>query len=178
MIWLDYVFLGIVLFSLLMGMLRGFAREALSLLSWIVAFVVTLRHAPQLAEWLRPALSSPMLRLLSAYVLTFFAVLLAGALLSWVLGALMRGAGLSGVDRALGAGFGLLRGGFVLAALVLIGLNTSLHEEPAWRRSMLIPEIRPAAEALRTLIPDGWLAYLRARDPRESVSLESNPAEH
>lgn len=178
MIWLDYVLLGIVLFSVLMGILRGFAREVLSLLTWIFAFVVTLRYAPQVVEMLRPALSNEVVRLVAAYALTFFAVLLVGALLSWALTALMRGAGLSAVDRTLGAGFGLLRGGFVLAALVLLGMNTSLHEELAWRRSMLIPEIKPAAEALRTLIPDSWLAYLRPRDSHESASLHSNSAEH
>jgi membrane protein required for colicin V production len=159
--WLDYALICVVLFSALFGFLRGFVREILSLATWILAFVGTLRYAPLAAEKLKPVIVSQPVRMAGAYSLTFLGILLAGAIVTWMIVILVRSARLGPIDRTLGAGFGFLRGGFVVVAAVLVGLTTSLHEYPAWRSSRLVPELVPVAQALQTLIPDTWLAYLR-----------------
>lgn len=163
MAWVDYVFVGIVLISVLWGALRGFIREALSLATWVLAFVVSLGYGPEFAEQLRPTITSDPLRLVAGYAVPFFGVLLVGGLLIWIISWMVRGAGLAPLDRMLGSGFGLLRGGFIVVALVIVAGFTALGHEPWWRQSQIVPQIQPFAKEVQTLIPAGWLAYLQAQ---------------
>ena len=160
--WVDYVFIGIVLFSVLVGALRGFIREALSLAAWVLAFVLALRYGPEVADRLKDHVDSPLVRTAAGYILPFFAVLLAGGILIWIVSWLIRGAGLGPVDRMLGSGFGLLRGGLIVVALVMLAGMGALGREPWWKRSILVPQIQPLAKEMQALIPSGWLAYLQS----------------
>ena len=49
---IDYIIIGIIAFSILVSLLRGFVREVLSLGSWIVAFIVASQFYPYLAAYL------------------------------------------------------------------------------------------------------------------------------
>ena len=49
MIWMDYAILIIIGISALISVLRGFVREALSLLGWIIAIWVSLSFADNVA---------------------------------------------------------------------------------------------------------------------------------
>ena len=37
---IDYIIIGIIAFSIIVSLLRGFVREVMSLASWVVAFIV------------------------------------------------------------------------------------------------------------------------------------------
>ncbi len=163
MAWVDYVFIGIVLISVLIGLLRGFIREALSLATWIFAFVVTLRYGSECAEAFRSSITSEPLRLIAGYAVPFFLVLLVGGLATWLIARAVRGAGLAPVDRMLGCGFGLLRGSFIVLALVVLAGITSLGRETWWRQSTLVPQIQPFAKVMQSLIPAAWLAYMQSQ---------------
>ncbi len=171
MAWVDYVFVGIVLLSVLWGALRGFIREALSLATWVLAFVLSLGYGPGFAEQLRPTISSDPLRLLAGYAIPFFGVLLVGGLLILIISWAVRGVGLAPLDRMLGSGFGLLRGGFIVLALVMVAGFTALGREPWWKQSEIVPQIQPFAKEAQALIPARWLAYLQSQQaaPRGPV---------
>ena len=171
MAWVDYVFLGIILVSVLMGALRGFIREALSLATWVFAFVAALRYGPEFAERFKSAIDSVPIRTVVGYAVPFFGVLLVGGLLIWVVSWAVRGAGLAPVDRMLGSGFGLLRGGFIVVALVILAGAPAVGREPWWRESMLVPQIQPVANDVQGLIPAKWFAYLRAQQTPSHVTV-------
>jgi len=157
MTWVDYVFVGIVLISVLMGALRGFVREALSLATWVAAFVVALRYGPEIA---------------AGYAVPFFLILLAGGLLILLVSWAVRGVGLAPVDRMLGSGFGLLRGALIVVALVILAGMTAAGRESWWRESILVPQIQPVAKDVQGLIPARWFAYLQSQQapPQATVS--------
>ena len=164
MIWVDYVFIGIVLLSVLVGVFRGLVREALSLAVWVLAFALTLSYAPRLAEHLEASIKTPAVRTAAAYALVFFGVLIVGAVFTWAVSLLVKGIGLGGIDRMLGGGFGLLRGVFILVAVVMLaGASAATKDEPWWKQSILVPQLEPLSVSLQSLIPEQWLAYLRPR---------------
>jgi membrane protein required for colicin V production len=165
MAWVDYVFVGIVLLSVLWGALRGFIREALSLATWVLAFAAALGYGPELTEQLKPTIASDPLRLIAGYAIPFFGVLLIGGLLIWIISMAVRGAGLAPLDRMLGSAFGLLRGGLIVLALVIVAGFSALGHEPWWRQSEIVPQIQPFAKEVQALIPARWLAYLQAQQP-------------
>lgn len=169
--WVDGVLIGIVLLSALIGALRGFVREVLSLLTWIGAFVAALSYGPQFAESFKDSISSPVLRLVAGYAVPFFGILLVGGLLILAVSWAVRGAGLAPVNRMMGAGFGLLRGGFIVTALVIVAGLTALGRETWWKQSEIVPQIQPLAKELQTLIPAGWLAYLRSQQAPSATTV-------
>ena len=44
----DYLIVGVLLASMLLGMLRGFVREAVGLLAWLGGLWLAWRYAPSL----------------------------------------------------------------------------------------------------------------------------------
>jgi membrane protein required for colicin V production len=96
--WADYCIIGILALSVLMGLWRGFIGEVLALACWVVAFWVAWVFGPRLAESFT-AIDAPSVRLLLGYAICFVAVLIAGAIVSFLMRKLISGSGLSGTDR-------------------------------------------------------------------------------
>ncbi len=169
----DFVVIGIVGLSTVFAFSRGFIRVVVSLVAWVVALVAAFQYAGTLAAWLPVLANAPRARYLTAFVVLVALVLLAGALLGWLLSRLVRAVGLGVVDRALGAVLGLARGLLIVVIGVLIAGLTTLPEQDWWRRAMLAPVFVDAALSLRPWLPQTWaeqLAYPRTEHkPAKSV---------
>ena len=114
---IDYIIIGIIAFSILVSLLRGFVREVLSLGSWVVAFIVASQFYPYLAAYLTQ-IESMYIRNGTAIGILFVLTLIVGAIVNYVISQLVDKTGLSGTDRVLGAIFGLVRGALIVAALL------------------------------------------------------------
>ena len=123
--------------SALMGLWRGFLREALALAGWVAAAWVALTFTPALEGHLAPYVSVPTARAVLAFVLLFVATLFTVALVARALGALLRAIGLGGVDRAVGGLFGLARGVVVVVVMLVLGRMLGLDQAPWWQASRL-----------------------------------------
>lgn len=132
----DYVVLVIMGLSVLLSILRGFVREALALVSWLVAFFVAKLYTLELAPLLPQSIPSQSLRILAAFLILFLATLLICSLLAIALSAVFKRAGLGWMDRGLGALFGLARGIVIVGVLVLLGGLTTLPKDVRWRNAM------------------------------------------
>ena len=139
MIWTDWLIIGIVAVSSLLSLKRGFIREALSLVTWVSAFIVARLFATSLSTYLVGYIETPSLRMLAAFAALFVLTLIVGALVGKLITALISATGLSATDRILGMGFGAVRGGLVVVVIVaLLGL-TPATEDQWWKDSQLIP---------------------------------------
>lgn len=137
--WADWVIIAIIVISSLMSLRRGFVREAVSLASWVVAFVVARLFATSLAVVLQDYIDTPSLRLLAAFAILFVITLIVGVLVGMLIGALVSATGLSATDRVLGIGFGAVRGALVIVVLVaLLGMTPAVLDS-WWLESSLIP---------------------------------------
>jgi len=134
----DYVVVGIILVSAIIGLSRGFVREALSLVIWGVAIVVALMFAERVALALPNRIEGDSLRFILAFALLFVAALIVGAVVQWLLHQLISTTGLSGTDRLLGLVFGGARGA-VLCIVAIIALRPFAAEQNWWRTSRAIP---------------------------------------
>ncbi|OCG20160.1 CvpA family protein [Gilliamella apicola] len=138
--WVDFTIIGVIAFSAIISTVRGFIKEALSLISWILAFFVSSRFYIYITGYLT-YFDSEMIRTAVATVILFIATLLICAIESYIIGQLIEKAGLSGVDRILGICFGVLRGILVVAAvLFFVDAFTRLSQSPYWTQSQLIPQ--------------------------------------
>lgn len=155
--WLDIVLLAIVAISAVMGLWRGFIGEVMALAVWALAFWLATRFGPDVAGLFAGSVEYPTARWLLGYVSVFLAALAVGALLTWLLRKLVKGSGLSGSDRILGLGFGLLRGAAVACVVVLVAGFTPLPQEAGWQQGRLIPGFVVGAQWLQ-----GWLPQVMA----------------
>lgn len=150
----DLVLLGIIAFSALISMLRGFMKEMISLMSWVAAFVIGILYSAHLAPLLPASIDIPSLRLASAFGILFTLTLIVGGIINAVVGLLVKKTGLSGTDRSIGVVFGLLRGVFLVSALILLGSLTPMPQDPWWKESQVIQNLSPVAQWIRDLLPN------------------------
>ena len=145
--WADWAIIGIFSLSCLIGLIRGFVREALSLVIWIAAVLVAKVFGGQLEILLIDQIETPSIRLMTAYAVLFIVTLLLGAMLSYLIGALVRATGLSGTDRLLGMVFGAARAFIiVMALLILLPGFIPVNEDEWWAQAQLIPHFLACEE--------------------------------
>ena len=87
-------------------------------------------------------------------------VLIAGALLRFLVSKLIEGTGLSGTDRLLGMVFGFVRGVLLVTLAVFLLGFTAFSRDPWWHDSMLLPQFKGMAAWLGDRVPDSVRHYL------------------
>ncbi len=135
---LDIFVILVVGGAALVGFVRGFAHEVLSLLAWIVAIVVLKLFHDPLAARLAGSVGTPAGAAVLAFALLFLPTYIAVKLFAKAVGGRTRRSVLGPVDRVLGGGFGMVKG---LLGATLIFLLANLATDmvyggdavrPAW----------------------------------------------
>lgn len=161
MIWIDYAIIGLILISSIIGLMRGFIREAFSLVIWIVAIWVGLTFSREFSVFLEGIINYPSARIAAAFAALFFVTLILGALISYLLGELVKKTGLTGTDRFAGMIFGIARGFVAVAIIIMLAGLTPLPEDSWWKESVLIPPFQSLAVWLHDHIPSGLAGYVK-----------------
>lgn len=152
--WADYAILAIIALSAIVGLFRGFLREVIGLATWVAAFYVAFISAEMVAPWFQQWIASDSIRIGVAFSAIFIAVLVAGGIVTWILGKLADNTGLAGTDRVAGAAFGVVRGAGILVLLVLLAGMTPLPRDGWWRESVFIDHLRDGAMYVRDQLPE------------------------
>ena len=152
----DYIIVASVALSVLFGAVRGFLRESVALLGWLVGLWLAWRYAYVVEPYLGGALADTDLQEWAARGIVLLAVVIA----SWILGAmldyLVQRSGLTlGVDRLLGGVFGLVRGAVIVGFAVMLGEAAELQDEDWWRESRLMPLGQEMAGVLSGYVETG-----------------------
>jgi membrane protein required for colicin V production len=147
--WLDMVLGGILIASTVAGFMKGFLRLSIGLAATFLAFLLASWFYADAGAWATPYTSSKGVANFVGYVLVFFSVIVAGALLSRLLAHFFKWIGLSWLDRAGGGALGLLRGGLISLVIVLI-ISAFLPGDPppVIVRSRIAPYILEGANLL------------------------------
>jgi len=160
MLWIDYVIIGIIALSAIISIVRGFVKEVLSLVAWILAFWVALTFSPQFSVLLSDYISTPSISLFTAFSGLFIVTLILSALVNNLIAAIVVKTGLSGTDRMLGVLFGLLRGVAIVTLLVLLAAATPMTNDAWWQNAVLIEHFEKLAIWVRQFLPDGLAQYV------------------
>jgi membrane protein required for colicin V production len=126
----DWIILGFLVFSVTAAAIEGFFHEAFKLAGLVVGYLLAAWQYHRLADWFAPHLKSPWLGEIAGFLIIFVAVLIvagiAGRIARWV----MKKAGLSTIDRMLGAMLGLLSG--VLAVAIVLTAMAAFAPAAKW----------------------------------------------
>ncbi len=137
---IDIAIAIIVATSGIISMVRGFVKEAMSLVIWLAAFFVAMSFKEVVAALLINVVELASIRQLVAWGILFVGTLLLGAMINFLLGKLVSSTGLGGTDRTLGLVFGVFRGLLIVLALVIvIPKALPVDQDAWWTASSLIP---------------------------------------
>ena len=156
----DWFFLTVLGFSMLLGAWRGLVYEVLSVLGWAVSFYAAQYFAPQVAIWLPLQLGTETVRYAAGFVLVFVACLFAAGLLAFLGKKLVSAIGLRPVDRTMGAAFGVVRGVILLLATAVVMDMTALKNSAWWQESRGAPLLTATLKGLKPALPEQFAKYL------------------
>ncbi|MGE8492640.1 MULTISPECIES: CvpA family protein [Comamonas] len=150
---LDWVFVVILVGSVLIGALRGLVFEVLSLISWVLAFFAARLWGAEVGMWLPMQEMDEGVRIAAGLVIVFVVAIFALGLVIRIIGKLVQIVGLRPFDRTLGALFGALRGVLLLVLIALVFMLTSMRESQIWNTSVFAPHLVSAVSVLRPWMP-------------------------
>jgi membrane protein required for colicin V production len=154
----DWLIVVVILLNVITAAIHGFFAEALSMAGLVIGYIVAAWQYPGLAAWFATFLKNDVLADIFAFLVIFFAILILFSIAGRVARKLMKAAGLSGFDRFLGALLGLVKGGLVVA-VVLMGMTAFTPTSKMLEKSELAPYFLVVGRAAIWVAPSA----LRAR---------------
>lgn len=157
--WADIAILTIIGISALISLFRGFVREVLSLVAWVVAFWIAFTFTGQAADLLLNYVSIPTARYVLAFIGLLVVSLLTTGIVNHLIGKLIEKTGLSGTDRMLGVVFGMTRGVAIVGIMVFLAGLTPVPRDPWWRESMLMGHFQELALIAISFLPPDLMTH-------------------
>jgi membrane protein required for colicin V production len=154
----DWIICALVLVNVVAAAMQGFFSEALTMAGLVVGYIAAAWQYRSVALWLESFLKNEWLAEILGFLIIFFAIVLlfgvAARIARWV----MKESGLSGLDRFLGAVLGLLKGG-LMVAVILMGMTAFQPASKLLQNSQLAPYFLVVGRAAIWVAP----SELRAR---------------
>jgi membrane protein required for colicin V production len=152
--WLDYVIFTIIGLSILTGIFRGFVKELIALIVWILAIWLAYRYSQSLDPMLQSYIQDKNIRMAMSFMAILLATLIVGGLFNALLSFILTNTGLSGMDRLMGMGFGLVRGVFIVALVMLVFKVTAFPSNQYIDKSILYAKFDPLVNLMTGYVPD------------------------
>jgi membrane protein required for colicin V production len=140
---IDWIFLLILVGSLILGLIRGIVREVVSLAGLVASFMLSRAYAGEAGQWLASIIGFERAHYAVGFVVVFIAVMLTTALAVWLLGKLINAVGLMPLDRFLGGLFGIGRGLMLLVVIAFFVNQTPMSKFDGWRASVSQTTLAP-----------------------------------
>ncbi len=148
----DYLICALVLVNVITAAMQGFFAEALTMAGLIVGYIVAAWQYRGVAQWLETFLKNAWLAEILGFLILFFAVVILFGIAARIARWVMKKAGLSGLDRFLGALLGLAKGG-LMVAVILMGMTAFEPTSKMLQNSQLAPYFLVVGNAAKWLAP-------------------------
>lgn len=161
--WIDLIIIGIIGLSAITGLFRGVVKEVIALGIWVVAIWMGYNHAQSLTPWIQPYIQNTTAQTAVAFFVILLGVLIAGGILNFLLGLLLKRSGLSSMDKILGMCFGFARGVFIISLILAVLRMTSLPYQQYTQSSTLCAQLQPIVNWISGYIPT-FINHIKAVD--------------
>lgn len=115
----DWIILAAILASVIQAASQGFFQTAFGIAGLIVGYLLAAWHYGRLSQWIAPYVRSPWVGDIASFLIIFVAVMVVAAVIGRLARWVAKEAGLSGVDRFMGAALGVVRGGLIVAVFLM-----------------------------------------------------------
>jgi membrane protein required for colicin V production len=176
---LDLVVVGIVLISALLAAVRGFTREVLAIVAWVVAAAAAWYLHPAALPIAQQYISSGTVALVAAIGGIFVITLIIVSIITVQISDLILDSRIGALDRTLGLFFGAARG-FLICVIGWAFLSWLLQgKEPEWATaSRTRPAMENTRDSIIAMLPENAEALIQRLRDREPPDAEpAEPAE-
>lgn len=149
--WLDWVLLAIIVVTAVVGIVKGFVRQAIGLVAVVTGLVLAVVYYEQTAGVFETFVKNRLLSNFLGFLLIFFIVLIAGAILGHLITKAMKGP-LAFANRLFGAVFGLIKA-VLICGILVFALFTFQVAKPALETSVFAPVCLGVTRAAINMIP-------------------------
>ena len=153
---IDIIIAIALVTSIIIGFVRGFVKESISIATLVIAIWAALYFGPVVGGVSQSWLSGEELQTWFGRILVFAIILSIGGLLGWGISKLVRLSVLSSVDRLLGSLFGALRAILLVALFVIGGQFSGFNNDDWWSQSRLLPYFEVVADWVKVMAPKGY----------------------
>jgi len=115
----DWIIVAVITVSVIQAAISGFFHEAIGIAGLVFGYLLAAWNYQRLAARFAPHLKSMWLGEIAAFLIIFLAVLVLAGIVGRIVRHIVKEAGLSFVDRFLGGALGLLRGGLMVAVILM-----------------------------------------------------------
>ncbi|MDE2446145.1 MAG: CvpA family protein [Alphaproteobacteria bacterium] len=161
---LDFVLFGIMLFSGVLALARGFTREVLSLVAWGAGAVAAYFAIKQqkLLDLFMPYAGKPIIAAIAVGAMAFIIVMIVVSVIGVKISDRVVDSRVGAFDRSLGFIYGMARGlVFVAIAYLFYGWLTPSDRQEDWvRKAQTLPVISSVGDMLLRFVPPDIAATL------------------
>lgn len=152
---IDLAILSIMALSCLMGLIRGFTKEILSLFTWAGSALAAYMLYPHAAGYVREHITNPMIADAITGIALFLVFLIIFGIITVAISNAVKDSMMGGIDRSLGLAFGIFRG---VIAVCLIEIVFSLFinrdkQSETVQNAKFITMVRNGSDEIVSLLP-------------------------
>jgi membrane protein required for colicin V production len=173
---LDLVVIGVVLISALLAAVRGFTREVLAIVAWVVAAAAAWYLHPMALPIAQQYISSNTVALVAAIGGIFVVTLIIVSIITVQISDLILDSRIGALDRTLGLFFGAARG-FLICVIGWAFMSWLLQgKNPEWATaSKTRPAMEDTRDSIIAMLPENAEALIQRL--RERGAPDAEPAE-
>ena len=149
----DYIFLAIIIVSLVISLFRGGIKEILSTTTWIMSFVFTKLYGNIIMSKLPEFISNHFIRIIITFVMFFVVIAVIMAVVNKLIKALFDNIGLGSIDYMIACLFGIIRGMIFCSILIILIEMMHLDRQHGWQHTKLYPILKPVFNIIVDLVP-------------------------
>lgn len=158
----DLLLAAVLIVFVTIGAWRGFVREVLVLLTWVVSVAAAWWSADMVAEHLTSVTEDPGLQHALGFALVFVAVFIVGSVSSLLINRFVLGKSSFWLPNTiLGGLIGAARGTAIIVIAFMVAGLTPLPERSWWREATLAPYFERLALATSDYIPRDVARHIR-----------------
>lgn len=168
---LDIVILVAFFSSTLIGAMRGFTKEILSLFSWGGSIALSYIFLPVARSFVHPYIANPMMADGAALFCLFIISLIILSIIASIIAGYIHESSFRGVDHSLGFGFGILRGVVFISMVELVFSTFSPRhiQSSTIQTARFIPMVRKGGDTVLQILP----ASLRTTIMEQAAKVEN-----
>lgn len=181
---LDIVLIVVMLISGLLAMVRGFMREVLSIIAWVLAAGATLYSYAKLVPYAKQYFNNDIVATVAVVGSVFLLTLLVVSIVTVRISDMVLDSRVGALDRTLGFLFGLARGlVIVVVAFMFFSWLVPDRSQPEWVKSAKSRVVLTGTgQWLMSMLPEDpestILKKLKRPRPEETDTPDSAPDQH
>ena len=151
---LDIAIIGLILISVLVGFIRGFTKELMSIASWVISIYLAFNFYEPAAKYFSQFVNQEILSNVIGGGAIFVVSLFIFSLIGYLISKAVSASGIKGTDRVLGAVLGVARGVLIIGFLIVVASVFNVQNREIWQQSQLIDHFEPVATIINSVLPE------------------------